>query len=59
MKPGKYIYLAIDYKMSGVGSNSCGPKLAEKYSLTEKEIRFDFLLTCKRAKNKIEDVEKI
>ena len=50
MKPGKYIYLTIDYKMIGVGSNSCGPKLAEKYSLTEKEIRFDFLLTCKRTK---------
>lgn len=32
----------IDYKASGVGSNSCGPKLLEKYSLCEKEISFKF-----------------
>lgn len=27
----------IDYKMSGIGSNSCGPALAKKYQLNEKE----------------------
>ena len=27
--------LCLDYKMSGVGSNSCGPKLAEAYQLCE------------------------
>ncbi len=32
--------LCLDYKMSGVGSNSCGPALAEKYQLNEKEINF-------------------
>lgn len=36
------IHLRIDYKCSGVGSNSCGPKLAEKYQLNEKEIGFAF-----------------
>jgi beta-galactosidase len=32
--------LCIDYKMSGVGSNSCGPDLLEKYQLCEEEISF-------------------
>ena len=30
----------IDYKVSGIGSNSCGPEIAEKYRLDEKNIRF-------------------
>lgn len=30
----------IDYKMSGVGSNSCGPELLPKYRLDEKEFEF-------------------
>ena len=28
--------LCIDYAQNGVGSNSCGPKLLEKYHLPEK-----------------------
>ena len=32
----------IDYKNSGIGSNSCGPELLEKYQLKEKEIAFEF-----------------
>ncbi len=32
--------LCIDYKMSGVGSNSCGPALNEKYQLCEELISF-------------------
>lgn len=36
------IHLRIDYKVSGVGSNSCGPSLAKKYQLKEKEIDFAF-----------------
>lgn len=35
-------YLRIDYKNSGLGSNSCGPKLLEKYQLNEKEIFFEY-----------------
>lgn len=31
----------IDYKMSGVGSNSCGPELLDKYRLDEKEFEFE------------------
>lgn len=32
----------IDYKNSGIGSNSCGPELLKKYRLDEKEISFGF-----------------
>jgi beta-galactosidase len=35
-------HLRIDYKVSGIGSNSCGPELEQEYRLAEKEIRFDF-----------------
>ena len=40
-KDGK-IHVRIDYKNSGVGSNSCGPILPEKYRLSEKTIEFGF-----------------
>ncbi len=32
----------IDYRNSGLGSNSCGPELAEKYRLSEKQFHFTF-----------------
>ena len=35
-------HLRIDYKVSGIGSNSCGPELEQEYRLAEKEIRFTF-----------------
>lgn len=34
----------LDYKMSGVGSNSCGPQLLPKYRLDEEEFTFSFTL---------------
>lgn len=34
----------IDYKMSGVGSNSCGPGLLPQYQLNEKKILFSFFV---------------
>jgi len=34
----------IDYKMSGVGSNSCGPELLEKYRFDEKEFVFKLII---------------
>ncbi|WP_460294296.1 glycoside hydrolase family 2 TIM barrel-domain containing protein [Clostridium tertium] len=37
-------YLIVDYKQSGIGSNSCGPELDNKYRLNEKEINFTFYL---------------
>ena len=30
--------IRIDYKNSGIGSNSCGPELMDKYRLAEKKI---------------------
>ncbi len=38
----KATYLRIDYKNSGLGSNSCGPKLLEKHGLYEKKISFEY-----------------
>jgi len=36
------VHLRIDYKMSGLGSNSCGPQLVQEHWLSEKEICFGF-----------------
>ena len=44
------IHLRLDYKVSGIGSNSCGPELAKAYRLEEKEISFRFQM--KPATNK-------
>ena len=33
-------WLCLDYMMSGVGSNSCGPPLLEQYRLAEREFTF-------------------
>ena len=35
-------HLRIDYKVSGIGSNSCGPELEKPYRLHEKQIFFRF-----------------
>ena len=37
-------HLRIDYKVSGIGSNSCGPELEKPYRLAEKEIAFRFTM---------------
>lgn len=36
--------LCIDYKATGLGSNSCGPKIQKKYTLCEKHLRLEFKL---------------
>ena len=41
-------HLRIDYKVSGVGSNSCGPQLEEEYRLSEKQIAFSFAIALKK-----------
>lgn len=41
LTPDGLTHLRIDYKNSGLGSNSCGPELIEKYRLSEKEIDFN------------------
>lgn len=35
-------HLRVDYKVSGIGSNSCGPVLEPDYRLSEKEFEFRF-----------------
>lgn len=37
--------LRLDYRQAGIGSNSCGPVLLEKYQLREKSIDFEIHLT--------------
>ena len=34
----------LDYRQSGVGSNSCGPRLDEKYQLREKDFTMELKL---------------
>jgi len=40
LKKRKETIINVDYKMSGVGSNSCGPELLGKYRFDEKEFEF-------------------
>ena len=39
------LHTRIDYKVSGLGSHSCGPPLENKYRLEEKSINFKFSIT--------------
>ena len=48
MADGK-THLRIDYKVSGIGSNSCGPTLEEKYRLAEKQVCFRFRMQPAKA----------
>ena len=40
LREADFTELCLDYKNSGVGSNSCGPELAEKYRLDETDFVF-------------------
>lgn len=42
LKPDGLVHMRIDYAVSGLGSNACGPSLEERYRLNEKSIRFGF-----------------
>ncbi len=42
------VHVRIDYKVSGIGSASCGPALDEKYRLCEKKISFAFTMGIMR-----------
>lgn len=44
-------HIRIDYKNTGVGSASCGPRIQEKYCLCEKEIEFSFMIIDKSKAN--------
>lgn len=40
LRPRKETIVNLDYKMSGMGSASCGPELLERYRLSETKIHF-------------------
>ncbi len=44
LSPLKETVVNIDYRHSGIGSNSCGPELKECWRLNDKEIDFSFRL---------------
>ena len=42
LTPSAETYVNIDYKQSGIGSNSCGPELVPEHRLDEKHFEFTF-----------------
>ena len=44
LEKAPFVSLHLDYMMSGVGSNSCGPALAEEYQMNEKTFVWEFQL---------------
>ena len=42
LKSDGLVHLRVDYKVSGIGSNSCGPQLEPRYRLADKTISFEF-----------------
>jgi beta-galactosidase len=40
--PSKSTFVTVDYKQNGIGSNSCGPELGEKYRFKEREFNCAF-----------------
>lgn len=52
-------HLRIDYKNSGIGSNSCGPYLPEEYRLSEKQFEFTFVVLPKKSYEAIKRNEEV
>lgn len=48
LKKGEFNTVRIDYKVSGLGSNSCGPGLAEQYKMNDEKFRFEFSVLRKQ-----------
>lgn len=44
LQPREETVLRIDYRVSGIGSGSCGPQLLEKYRLSEKQMSYQFVM---------------
>lgn len=44
LEKSDYSVVCIDYKMSGVGSNSCGPTLFDHYQFLEKQFNFELFI---------------
>ncbi len=44
LKPLKETVVGIDFKMSGIGSHSCGPVLAKEYQVAQKQLNFKVII---------------
>lgn len=44
LKKDEFTNVRIDYKVSGIGSGSCGPQLMEKYQMNDTKIKFNFTI---------------
>lgn len=44
LEASDFTIVRIDYKVSGIGSNSCGPELIDKYRLKEKKFSYSFYI---------------
>ena len=42
MRESDDVNLYLDYRMSGLGSHSCGPELDKMYRITERDIVLSF-----------------
>lgn len=49
--PEKETTVIIDYRNAGIGSNSCGPVLDERYRISEKEFSFSFVIKPQNSGN--------
>lgn len=45
------INVRIDYKVSGIGSNSCGLGLCEQYKMNDEKVHFEFSVLLKKYKD--------
>jgi beta-galactosidase len=48
LKKDSKVHLRVDYKVTGIGSNSCGPEISEEFRLKEKDIDFKFYIAPKK-----------
>ena len=45
LEESKDTYLMVNYKVGGIGSNSCGPKPEKQYLFNDDSFDFDFHIT--------------
>ncbi|EEQ57224.1 glycoside hydrolase family 2 [Clostridiales bacterium TF09-2AC] len=44
LEPAAQVIVCVDYKMGGIGTNSCGPEPDLIYQITEPKIEFEFVI---------------
>ena len=42
------VNVRIDYKVSGIGSGSCGPQLSDQYKMNDEKVHFEFSVLLKK-----------